>query len=142
MLVSGATKGARAPPPDEPRGAPREELGSCDILLDPSRNFSETHTWVAGGSPVNLSGCSGLMVIRKIPSDPRPLLALSTEPSAAGILVLGGAAGTVRVHIRRTALAALVGVPQASYVLSLDFPSGMRRNLLEGRVHVEPHGSC
>jgi hypothetical protein len=142
MLVSGATRSVRAPPLDGPGRPPIEAPSSSDISLDPSRDFSETHTWVAGGSPVNLSGCSGLMVIRKTPSNPCPVLALSTAPSAAGILVLGGTAGTIHVHMRRAALAALVGSPGASYVLSLDFPNGMRGNLLEGRVHIGPNGSC
>jgi hypothetical protein len=124
-------------------GAPRvEALGSWDIFLDRSRDFSDTHTWIAGGAPVDLTGCSASLAIRKAPPDAHPAIALSTTPGLHGLVALGGSLGTIHIRMTKVAMAALADASRASYALVIDFPNGMRTNLLEGRVHVNDKGNC
>ena len=45
---------------------PPQALGTCDMFLDAWRDFADTHTWLAAGTPVDLTGSSASMVISSI----------------------------------------------------------------------------
>jgi hypothetical protein len=118
----------------------RQALGTCDMLVDPSREFFDTHTWLAAETPVDLTGSSGSMLIST--ASDRPLLRLSSSTASEGGLTLGGVAGTIDVRITKAGIALLSAVRQASYLLSIHFADGTTVGLLQGVIYVNQDGSC
>lgn len=74
--------------------------------------------WIAGGVPVDFTGCTAVFALRVTPSDASPLLQISTTPTANGQLVLGTAsgsplaAGLVQLTLKKAVNQTLV-VPEA-----------------------------
>jgi len=91
-------------------------------------------------TPQDLTGCTALMMIRTAYNAPKPVVTLSTTPTADTSIVLGGTTGTIDLFISASAMqsiyvpltqspAAEPGAdtpPSATYVydLILTFPSG------------------
>ena len=55
--------------------------------------------WISGGAPVDFTGCTAAFALRVAPSDPAPLLAVSTTPNASGYIALGTVAGPLAVGL-------------------------------------------
>jgi hypothetical protein len=66
----------------------------------------EAWWWYADGTPVDMTGCTAALALRVTPTDAAPLFAISTTPSAAGVIVLGtlggGNPGLVQIAISRS----------------------------------------
>jgi hypothetical protein len=55
-------------------------------------DYAASFTWAASGTPdvpVNFAGATAAMMIRLFPSDPLPLVSISTTGSPSGFIVLG-----------------------------------------------------
>lgn len=106
-----------------------------NLTIYQGASFDELFTWKAGKppTPVDLTGCSALMHVRAQLDSADVLLTLST---AAGGIVLGGTAGTVRLLLTPTATAALTW-QRGVYDLEISFGAGSVRRLLRGNVKVD-----
>lgn len=97
--------------------------------------FRKRFTWkTAGDAPINLTGCTARMQVRPDTSSPFVLLDLT---SGNGRITLGGAAGTIDLHLTAVETAALAwdgGV----YDLEIEDASGGVTRLLSGSVKVSP----
>jgi hypothetical protein len=85
------------------------------------------------GAPINLTGFTARMQVRRRYNDPVKLLDFTTEN---GAIVLGGAAGTIKV----TGLATLTDdVPAKPGVYDLELVNGsVVIRLVEGSVEIKP----
>jgi hypothetical protein len=81
-----------------------QKPGRLDLICYQGADFDFQITWTVSGSPVNLTGWTGRMQVRKIPGAPSATLSLT---SGSGI-TLGGAAGTVLVAATATQTAAII----------------------------------
>lgn len=113
-----------------------------DITIEQGASFNETLTYTdPTGALINLTGCSAHMQVRATFGSPTPLLDLST---AAGGIVLGGAAGTIQVIITQLQTSGIVttgldGPPsqkQAVHDLFLTWPDGHVDRLWEGTASI------
>lgn len=85
--------------------------------------------------PVDLSGATAVAQFRRsVNAEGAPLLELST---ANGGITLGGAAGTVEMHITAAQTAAIEWTA-AVYQMEITFANGDVRRLLQGDVEVDP----
>jgi len=105
------------------------------ITIEQGATFRLSAVWKDGtGTPVNLTGWTARMMVRRRYSDVTPLLTFTTEN---GAIALGGTAGTVEV----TGLATLtddVPAKPCVYDLELASPTGFVKRLLEGAAIVTP----
>lgn len=105
-----------------------------DITIEQGATFRLNLLWKdSNGTPVNLTGYTARMQVRRRHSDPVKLLDFTTEN---GAIVLGGSAGTIAV----TGLASLtddVTGRQAVYDLELVNGTVVTR-LVEGTVTITP----
>lgn len=96
--------------------------------------YRRVFTWTIDGTPVNLSGATARMEVRKKASDSSVVL------TATPYITLGGAAGTVDLNIPASVLAGIA--PRAgdsSYVYDLEIVTGsVVTTLLAGRFFVAP----
>jgi hypothetical protein len=92
--------------------------------------------WFADGVGVDFTACTARLSLRVVPTDPAPLIAISTTPSSSGSIVLGtplgGNAGLVQILISKTALAPLV-VPVLHGELVITFADGSEYEF----VHID-----
>lgn len=105
-----------------------------NIKVEQGATFSLPITWKAGepAVPVNLTGCTARMQIRKKLEDPVVLLELTT---ANGRIALGGITGVITLALTATETAELTwgaGV----YDLEIVFGTNVVRRLLVGNVSV------
>lgn len=114
------------------------EAAELALIADQGATFTRTITYETGATfettaPVDLTGWTARMQIRRTPSGPDLLLSLT---QAAG-LTLGGTAGTVAITITAAQTAAL---PTGEQVYALDLIDGAGRvyKLLRGRLTVRP----
>jgi hypothetical protein len=109
-----------------------------DITIKAGTDFQLQVTYKnPDGSPVNLTGFSARMMVKRDYSDATPLVSLTTVDSTQGLLTLGGAAGTIDIWIKNahtTTLAKGTGV----YDLEIVSGSGLVTRLLEGSVEITP----
>ncbi|HAM24485.1 MAG TPA: hypothetical protein DCM51_02850 [Actinobacteria bacterium] len=94
-----------------------QKPGRLDLICYQGADFDFQITWTVSGSPVNLTGWTGRMQVRKIPGAPSATLSLT---SGSGI-TLGGAAGTVLVAATATQTAAII---PGTYKYDLELVNG------------------
>lgn len=95
--------------------------------------FDRTITWEIDGTPVNLTGYTARMQIRKTHKSTSAVVSLT---SSSG-LTLGGSAGTIQIVISATATAALTA---GKYVYDLELVSagGIVTRVIEGTFELTP----
>jgi hypothetical protein len=107
--------------------------GKYDITIEEGATFLLSCTWKdAAGDPIDLTGYSAAMQVRRYKTAADTLLDVS---SSGGEITLGDAAGTIEVAIPATETAALTG-EVAVYDLELTDGSGVVTRLLEGDVTI------
>lgn len=96
--------------------------------------YRRVFTWTIDGIPVNLTGASARMEVRKKASDSSVVL------TATPFITLGGTAGTVDLNIPAQTLAAIAPRSgESSYVYDLEIViGGTVTALLAGRFFVAP----
>lgn len=82
--------------------------------------------------PVDLSGYTARMQVRKTKANTETLLDLTTEN---GCIVLGGSLGTIAITASAT-LTAAIDAKAGVYDLELVSPSGAVKRLIEGEVTI------
>lgn len=106
-----------------------------DILIEQGATFLLHITYKDSlGVPINLTGFTARMQVRKKYSDTNALLTLTTE---TGEITLGGAAGTVDLAAPATATED-VTVQCGVYDLELRNAAGVVTRLLQGNVTISP----
>jgi len=105
--------------------------GQYDILAPQGATFNEIFTYKVGGTPVNLTGYSARMQVRRTPSSDIKILDLV---SPAGI-TLGGATGQISVNVSAAGMAE-VDAGKYRYDLEIISGSGTVTRLLEGVFYV------
>lgn len=123
------------------------QAGVYDIHIDQGANWSLSLTWKDDtGTPVNLTGYTARMQIRKAYNDSTVKLSLT---SSSGI-VLGGAAGTVAISATKTQTAGISvdylalfyhdNKPSQKmvYDLELETSGGVVTRLLQGVAFIYP----
>lgn len=108
--------------------------GKYDITIEQGADFVEVWTWKdENGSPVNLTGYSARMMVRKKVEDASPILDCTT---ANNRIVLGGTAGTITFAVPASVTALLPTVANAVYDLELVDGAGRVRRLVEGECRI------
>ena len=106
-----------------------------DITIEQGATFRLSLIWKDSSNvPVNLTGYTARMQVRRSYTDTVIQLAMTTE---GGSITLGGAAGTINVVSAATAtedIATRAGV----YDLELMSSNGVVTRLVEGKVTVKP----
>ena len=109
--------------------------GKRDIYIEQGATFRLNLVWKDSlGVPVNLTGYSARMQVRRAYNNPNTLLSLST---ATGTISLGGSAGTISIDgqaLLTEDMSSRVGV----YDLELQSADGTVTRLLEGKVTISP----
>lgn len=95
--------------------------------------FATVITWKNNDVPVNLTGYTARMQLRREYSSSSPALSLT---SGSG-LTLGGSAGTVTISINAATTADLVA-DKYVYDLELVSSGGVVKRLLEGQIKLTP----
>jgi hypothetical protein len=111
-----------------------------DITIEQGATFDETFTWNdSAGAPMNLTGFTGLMMLREEGKDGTLTFTFSTSPASIdGSIILGGAAGTIRLLASFTLTG---GIPKGRYAYDLELtdpaptPDKVYR-LMEGFITV------
>ena len=105
-----------------------------NLKIEQGATFSSPITWAAGDPavPVNLTGCTARLQIRKKIEDIVVLLELTTEN---GGITLGGVTGVITLRVSAVATAAIQWVTGV-YDLEIVFAGGVVRRLLSGAVSV------
>lgn len=116
------------------------------IELTQGEDYREVWTWYdASGALVNLSGYTALLQARSAYGAADLLIDISTTAGAHGGITLGGAAGTIEVHIEDTCSAAIVvadspGAPpvrRIPYDLWLYAPNGDKIHFTYGPIEIQ-----
>jgi hypothetical protein len=106
-----------------------------NITIEQGATFRLSLIWKdSNNTPINLTGYTARMQVRRKYSEPTTLLNFTTEN---GAIVLGGSAGTIEV----TGLATLTDdlpIKPAVYDLELVSGSGFVTRLIEGSVTITP----
>jgi hypothetical protein len=109
------------------------------LNIDQGAYWSQEILWEdSNGDPVNLTGYTARMQIRKRVTDASAVIELTTTN---GRITLGGAAGTILLTIAAADTAALPATPTDKrwfYDLELVPAGGQVVRLLQGRVLVSP----
>lgn len=106
-----------------------------NIVIEQGATFRLNLLWKdSAGSPVNLTGYTARMQVRRRYNDPDILLNFTTEN---GAIVLGGAAGTIQVTGLATVTDDIPAKPSV-YDLELVSGSGFVTRLIEGSVTITP----
>lgn len=107
-----------------------------DIIIEQGATFLMNITWKqsAGGTPVDLTGYTARMQVRKSYNEPDPpALSLTTEN---GGIALGGAAGTIAITGSATLTDAMEARP---HVYDLELVSGsVVTRVVQGKAFVRP----
>jgi len=105
-------------------------VGQADIEINQGSTFDVTLTYKdSAGNPIDLTGYDARMKIKQKKSDATEIVELSVTN---GRIILGGAAGTIRLLID-AALTATLDFPKSFYDLELVNGSVVSR-ILEGRA--------
>lgn len=116
---------------------------SVDFWLYVGADFSEQVTLKdADGNPIDLTGATALMHVRRDISDANPAITFST---ADDTIVLGDAAGAVRLKLTAVATKALYTNPGVDWDgeawvhdLLLTFPTPTTERTFQGGLFVQP----
>jgi hypothetical protein len=107
-----------------------------DAAIEQGATYTKQIVWKDGGGvPMDLTGYSARMQIRKTIGSTKVLVDLATSPGSG--IALGGALGTIVLTISAaltTAITEAVGV----YDLELVSGGGVVTRLLEGDVEIKP----
>lgn len=106
-----------------------------DILIEQGATFQLNLVYKdSSGTPIDISGYTARMQVRRTYDAPTPLLNLTTEN---GCITLGGVAGTVEVEAPADVTDALP--PKDSvYDLELISPAGVVTRLIRGAATISP----
>ena len=107
--------------------------GTYDFEAGQGETFDRTVTWKIADVPVNLTGYTARMQVRKTIRSTATVVSLT---SSSG-LTLGGSAGTIQIVISATATAALTA---GKYVYDLELVSagGVVTRVLKGSIEFTP----
>lgn len=106
-----------------------------DITIEQGATFRLSLAWKdSTGVPVNLTGYSARMQVRRSHGDGVAQLDLST---GNGSITLGGAGGTIEVVASASATDAMTA-RSGVYDLELESAAGVVTRLMEGKVTVMP----
>ncbi len=105
--------------------------GQYDIIAPQGATFAEIFTYKNSGTPVDLTGYTARMQVRRTPSSDTKILDLV---SPAGI-TLGGATGQISVNVSATGMAA-VDAGKYRYDLEIVSSNGTVSRLIEGVFYV------
>lgn len=109
-------------------------MATLNLTFPQGATWSLALTWNDdGGDPINLTGYTARMHVRKSYDAATTVVALT---SGSGI-TLGGAAGTITLSVSATTTG---GVPASTYVYDLELESGGGQvtRLVEGTLTVTP----
>lgn len=112
-----------------------------DLYIEAGATFDRSWVWRETlengslGDPVDLTGYTARMHIRRTLVDPDILVDANTENEQ---IILGGTAGTVQVLIPDE-VTEEIGVTAGVYDLELESAGGYVYRLLEGKVKVSPN---
>lgn len=108
--------------------------GFYDIYIEQGATYNQPLVWNdSNGSPVNLTGYTARMQIRKTISSVDPIITLTTEN---GRITLGGSNGTITLLIS-AADTALLSVCSGVYDLEVISQTGIVTRLLQGGVSID-----
>jgi hypothetical protein len=109
---------------------------SNDLVIDQYATFKTAFRWEtkSSGQPVNLTGYTAAMQIRRTPADATALVSLTS--AANGGLTIEGTAGRVRIEIPSTTTATLTP-GRYVYDLVLTDLASKKKRLVEGVVIVD-----
>lgn len=88
-------------------------LSNFTLNLDQGADTNLTFVWLQSTnpalppSPVDIAGFTAECMVRIQPSDPSPLISVSTTPNSQGQIILGGVNGTVQLQITNAATSSL-----------------------------------
>lgn len=107
-----------------------------NFIVYQGTDYAQQLIWRDNGvTPVNLTGFTARMQIRKRVSSETPFIELTTEN---GGITLGGALGTIDLHMTPAQTAALSWRGEAVYDLELVPANGAVTRLMEGKVILSP----
>ena len=107
--------------------------GVKNIVIEQGATFTWNLIWNDSTStPVDLTGYTARMQVRKTKASTEKLLDLTTEN---GGITLGGALGTIAV-VASAALTEAVDAKSGVYDLELESASGVVKRLIEGEVTI------
>lgn len=108
---------------------------SRDITIEQGATFQYSLIWKdSAGTPVNLTGYTARMQVRRRHADEVILMGLTSD---TGEITLGGSAGTIVIVASATKTAA-VPAKESVYDLELVSGDGTVTRLVEGNVTVTP----
>lgn len=106
-----------------------------DILIEQGSTFTLPIIWKdSEGVPINVTGYTARMQIRKTVKSAEVLISATTEN---GRITLGGATGAVTVTIPATITDDII-VKSAVYDLELQSAAGVVTRLIQGAVTISP----
>ena len=107
-------------------------LNVYNFIVKQGETFSKQITWNdEAGSPINLTGYTARMFLKRAVTDTTSLFDLTTINSR---ITLGGVAGTILLSISATDTATLTG----EYVYDLELVDGSAiKRLLQGRIKID-----
>jgi hypothetical protein len=110
--------------------------GEHNITIEQGATFQMPITWSTGvtPTPVNLTGYTARMHVRKTHASDTAVLTLTTEN---GGITLGGALGTIAILATATQTATIT-IKSGVYDLELVSGGGTVTRLLEGSVTITP----
>lgn len=109
--------------------------GKYDITIEQGATFSLVLTWKdSQGNPIDLTGYTAKMDVRRSYSSSDTLLSLTTSN---GGVSLGGISGQVIMHASAT-ITESISPTSAIYDLELESPTGFVTRLIEGRATISP----
>ena len=102
--------------------------GIYNIVADQGATFQRTITWQdSNGTPINLTGYTARMQVRRRPSDGEALVSLTTEN---GRITLGGSAGTIALNCPASEMDFVDG--KWAYDLEVQSASGVVTRIVMG----------
>lgn len=109
--------------------------GKLNLVAYQGASWDYTLTWLAGGTPVNLTSYTARMQVRETYDSTSTILSLT---SGTGI-TLGGTAGTIYLEASATTTAGFDGTPNKQYIYDLELENaGVVTRLVEGTFTVNP----
>jgi hypothetical protein len=113
----------------------KTSLFKVSLAIRQGETFDKTVTWKAGSpaAAVDLTGCTARADVRAKPGAAVVLLSMTTEN---GRIVLGDAAGTIRILLSAAITAEMAVTRGAVWDLEIVYPDDTVRPLLAGSVSV------
>jgi hypothetical protein len=109
--------------------------GKLDLVAYQGASWDYTLTWLAGGTPVDLTNYDARMQVRESYDSTAVILDLV---AGTGI-TLGGTAGTIYLEASATVTAGFDGTPNKQFIYDLELESaGVVTRLVEGTFTINP----